>query len=345
MSSLDAVLPRLHLDLQKRTADETFSGVVLVADHGQPIFREAYGLASRAYAAPNTVKTRFSIASITKMFTSVAIMQLAARGLLRMDDVLAEYLPDWPSEVGRRVTLHHLLTNTSGYGDPWEHPDWSLERNHEIRRVEQMVSILREQEPAFKPGTEFCYSDGGYMLLGAVIEAVTGEDYYSYVTEHVLRAAGMHDSGFLEPDLDPPDMATGYNRQPLDGEQVGSWRHTRRFDTKGMPSGGAFATADDLLSFASALRGHRLITEEDTQRILSGHIDFPFFEYGVAQYGYGSILATRGGRRYIGHVGGAPGSSSDFGMLPDSGGVVVVLANMEGAALPVMDFILESLPV
>ena len=200
----------------------TFSGVVLVSRNGRPLIREAFGFAEKTAARPNTVETRFDIASLGKMFTSVAIAQLVERGTLAYDVPIGRYLPGFPnSEIASSVTLHHLLTHTSGIPDLPE--DLFNTPRADLRGY---LPFLTNAKLEFSPGAKRAYSNSGFVILGLIIEQATRGSYQDYVQKHVFDRAGM--SGVL-------------------------------FGPRGRPHGGAMATADDLVRFFEALRNGKLL--------------------------------------------------------------------------------------
>ena len=180
----------LRKRLEDETASDRFAGAVLVAKQGKPIFAQAYGLADRAHNTPNTLQTRFSVASINKMFTAVATMQLVQAGKLALDDPLGKYLTDYPNkELAAKVTIGELLTNTGGTGDIWG-PEFDKHRL-DLRSLQDYINLFGKRPLRFEPGSRWEYSNYGFILLGAVTEKVSGESYYDYVREHIYVPAGM----------------------------------------------------------------------------------------------------------------------------------------------------------
>ena len=175
--------------MQEEVAGDKFSGAVLVAKNGKPIFAQAYGLADREHNIPDTLTTRFSIGSMNKMFTGVAVLQLAQAGKLKLDDPLGKYLTNYPNkELAAKVTISELLTNTGGTGDIWG-PDYDKHRL-ELRTLQDYINLYGNRPLRFEPGSRWEYSNYGFILLGAVIEKVSGESYYDYVREHIYVPQG-----------------------------------------------------------------------------------------------------------------------------------------------------------
>jgi CubicO group peptidase (beta-lactamase class C family) len=288
---------RLRVDslLMRLVAADRFSGAVLVAKDGRPLYQRSFGPANRAWRARNRLDTRFNLASMTKMFTAVAVAQLVERGKLSFDETVGQVLPDYPNqEVAERVTVGQLLAHTSGLAGADRTADRLLATLRQgARTVGEHVSAFAHDPLEFEPGSRFGYSNYGYILLGAVIEKASGQDYYSYVREQVFKPAGMHDSDFYELDADPPNLAAGLMDAP-GGARRSNWLFT---GVKGMPAGGAYSTAGDLLKFDEALRNHRLLGAEMTARLWAGGAR-------NAHYGYGFELGRYNRTRIVGHGGG-----------------------------------------
>src|SRR5256714_7536175 len=189
--------PAKELDSYFNTlvAENKLSGVVLVAKDGVTIASKAAGVANKATNAPIDVNTKFNLGSMNKMFTAVAVAQLAQAGKLSFTDTVGKHLPDYPNkDVANKVTIHHLLTHTSGMGMYWG--EKFKEQREKLTTVAAHLPLFVTDPLSVPPGEKFQYSNSGYMLLGAIIEKVSGEDYYSYVAEHIYKPAGMSNTGF-----------------------------------------------------------------------------------------------------------------------------------------------------
>lgn len=325
------MLAQLEAYLEEQVAADEFSGAVLVAREGEPIFTRAYGLASKAFGVPNRVDTRFNLGSMNKMFTAVAIMQLAERGTLALDAPLAAYLPEYSNcEVAERVTLHHLLTHTSGLGTYFNDRFEALRAT--LTTVAAHIPLFVDDPLAFAPGERFQYSNAGYILLGAVVERMTGKDYYDYVREHVYAPAGMRDTDAFELDRDVSNLAIGYTHVGPDGTpEPGEWRNNLLLlPARGGPAGGGYSTVADLYRFVSAVRGHRLLAPETTAMMLAGKTAGPTRAFSRYGYGFGEELL--GGERIVGHSGGAPGINAQLDIYLERGYTVAVLANYDPPA-------------
>ena len=189
--------------LRRMVAEDRFSGAVLVAKDGQVLFSHAYGSADRKRGIPNTLRTRFRIGSMNKMFTAVAILQLVEAGKVELTAPLGKYLTDYPNQdVATKVTIHHLLTHTGGTGDIFG-PDFDAHRK-ELRTLADYVELYGKRGLEFEPGSSWSYSNYGFILLGVVIEKVTGQSYYDYVQAHIYKRAGMTATGSLPEDRAVP---------------------------------------------------------------------------------------------------------------------------------------------
>jgi CubicO group peptidase (beta-lactamase class C family) len=334
--SESGAMAALRARLEKDAASGEFSGAVLVAKNGAPIFTSAYGMADREKKIPNTINTLFRLGSMNKMFTAVAVLQLVQAGKISLDDPLGKYLPDYPNkDVATKVTIHELLTHTGGTGDFFG-PEFEAHRM-ELRTLQDYVNLFGQRGPEFAPGSRWEYSNYGFILLGAVIERVRGESYYDYVREHIYKPAGMESTGSLPEDAAVPNRSIGYMKDD-DGKLV---PNTDTLPYRGTSAGGGYSTVGDLLRFANALENHKLLDPHYTELLTTGKVETP----GGFKDAYGFGDHTRNGVRSIGHNGGAPGMNGDLEIFPESGYVVAVLANMDPpAAGRIEDFIEYRLP-
>jgi D-alanyl-D-alanine carboxypeptidase len=323
-------------------AENKLSGVVLVAKDGVTIASKAAGIANKAANAPIDLNTKFNLGSMNKMFTAVAIAQLAQAGKLSFMDTVGKHLPDYPNkEVADRVTVHQLLTHTSGMGMYWN--EKFKEQREKLLTVAAHLPLFASDPLAFAPGEKFQYSNAGYMLLGAIIEKVSGQDYHSYVQEHVYKPAGMNDTGFYDPGKEISNIAVGYTKMSPDGQPRAEIRdNTNLREVRGGPAGGGFSTAPDLVKFQQALFSYKLLDKAHVELVTTGKVDGP---RGMGKYGYGFGDNNLGGKRSVGHNGGFPGIAANFEMFPESGYTAVELMNTDPPALmPVAKAIRERIP-
>jgi CubicO group peptidase (beta-lactamase class C family) len=323
----------LDAELGQSASLNRFSGVVLVAQHGKPILEAAYGYADRDRRISNTPATRFNFGSLGKMFTGVAVMQLVQAGKIRLEDPVSKYLPDYPNREVAAATIHQLLTHTGGTGDIFS-PE-IRGRESELHELGDYIAILGARAPRFVPGARFEYSNYGMIILGRIVEVVSGEKYRDYVRDHVFKPAGMTSTDNLLA-TEAPDYATGYTRRGPPGaeppeEQEAPLQPTRdMLFMRGTAAGGGYSTVGDLFRFARALVSNRLLDAEHTAVLTTGKITTP--KPGT-KYAYGfEDMTTAAGTRCFGHSGGAPGVNATFTIFPASDSVVIVLSNFDPPA-------------
>jgi CubicO group peptidase (beta-lactamase class C family) len=233
--------------------------VAVLAKIGRPVFQHAYGMADREARRTNNLETAFNLGSINKIFTQIAIMQLAAAGKLDIDSTLAKYWPDYPNrEVASKVSIRQLLRHTSGIGGNIFGAPVSGRRN-DIRRLQDYLPLFVNAPMQFEPGARNAYSNAGYVVLGLLIERLSGEDYYTYVRRHVYEPAEMTRTEAFAVDSLPPNTAIGYTRGDEDAP-AGAPTHPNTNDLpgRGSSAGGGYSTAQDLMKFLQALRDRRI---------------------------------------------------------------------------------------
>jgi CubicO group peptidase (beta-lactamase class C family) len=339
-----ALAKELNTYLDQASASDAFSGAVLVAKNGQPIFKKAYGLANRTNNTPNNVDTKFDLGSMNKMFTAVAIAQLVERGKLSFTDTVGKLLPDYPNkQVAEKVTVHQLLTHTSGMGSYFNRKFQANQNN--LKTVADYLPLFADEPLAFEPGSKWQYSNSGFVVLGLIIEKVSGQSYFDYVKDHIFKPAGMVNSDSYEKDKDVPNLAIGYMNMGENGAPDPS--APRRPNTpmralKGSPAGGGYSTVDDMLKFSVALQNHKLLSQKYTEIVTTGKVEMagPSRKYA---YGFGEEMSN--GRRIVGHNGGGPGTSANFDMFTELGYTAVILGNYDPPAMmPVVKKIRELIP-
>jgi CubicO group peptidase (beta-lactamase class C family) len=240
-----------------------FSGTVLVADQGQVLLAQGYGLADQHRREANTPATRFRIGSLSKQFTAVLVLQLVEQGQLKLDGPVADYLPDYPLPAGRQITLHQLLSHTAGLPDFTRLPAFA-ELARQPRTPAQLVASFAQEPLEFTPGTRFAYSNSGYVLLGAILERVTGQPYSQLLRERITRPLRLMATSY---DLElptGPGRATGYGN--------GSDSLTAAFalhPTLAYAAGGITSTAPDLYRWSQALEGNKLLSAASRERLFA----------------------------------------------------------------------------
>jgi len=307
--------------------NDEFSGAILISQRDQPILKRAWGMANREQKIKNTADTQFCIGSMNKMFTAVAVLQLVQGGKLSLDGILANYWPDYPNhELASRVKIRQLLNHTAGTGDIFT-PEYDAQRL-QIRTLDDYVRLFGNRPLRFEPGSKFEYSNYGYILLGRLVEIVSGEAYQNYVRGHIYSPAGMTHTD-SRPEAEPvTNRAVGYTHGP-----GGLQPNTATLPWSGTSAGGGYSTAGDLSMFAAALRAGKLLDLKLVKEATS--------DQSGTGYGYGFNILRDGG---FGHGGGAPGINGELRIFPN-GYTVVVLENLDPpSATAVANFIESKLP-
>lgn len=301
---------------------DRFSGVVLVAKGDKVLFQQAYGYADKAKGKMNTMDTRFGLASMGKMFTAVAVAQLAEAGKLKYSDRLIDLLPDYPNKTAaEKITVHQLLTHTSGLGDFFDKPG-IFEALPKMHGPRDFFPFFADEPLHFEPGKGWDYSNAGYVVLGAIIEKVSGQDYFTYIREHVFRPAGMTHSAHDTIHGKVPNLAVAYTFT-----EGGTERKGNAVSDTGGPAGGGASTAGDLLRFSQALLTGKLVNPKTLETMTAPHAKVTM-EKDV-DYGYGFMLHNENGHPTFGHGGGFPGVCTQLEVYPKDGYVVVMLSNYD----------------
>jgi len=307
----------LDTHLKALTRQNEFSGVVLVAKDGDPLFHKAFGLASKSFEVPNRLDTRFNIGSLNKLFTSVAISRLVSNGELAFDDPLGKHLDGFAKEAAEKVTIQHLLQMRSGWGDYWDNETY-LSTWFRLRTVDDYMAFLRDMPLGFEPGTRTEHSNTSFEILGAIIEKASGQDYYDYIRENVYMPAGMTNTDSYDRDGPAENLAIHYtNMNPNDPDGEGhGWTNTYMLPPRGTPAGGGYSTTGDLLKFDMALRNHTLLGPKHTNHYYRRYEGDLNDEFQPPQ-------------RPFMAAGGAPGLNSLLGIDLSNGFTVVVLSNYD----------------
>jgi D-alanyl-D-alanine carboxypeptidase len=311
-------------------AADRFSGVLLVVRNGQTLLEKVVGKADRKLDIANTIDTKFRLGSINKMFTAVAILQLVEAGKLTLDDTLITHLSDYPNRaLAQKLTLRHLLTHTGGTGDIFG--DAFDAHRLQLRSHDDYVAMFGSQMSRFEPGTEHRYSNYGYVLLGAVVEAVSGRSYYDHVEQSIFQPSGMLSTGSLPESDDVPARAVGYMKVE------GRWKpNAETLPWRGTAAGGGYSTAGDLLRFAQALGSGKLLPPTLFAEATQPH---------QGAYGYGFTFYSDGGTPGYGHGGGAEGMNSELRVYPQRGYVLIALSNFDPpAASAMVEFFAQRMP-
>jgi CubicO group peptidase (beta-lactamase class C family) len=290
-----------------------FSGSILVAKDGHILFQKSYGMANYEWRIPNSERTKFHVASVTKTFTAAAILRLEQEGKLKRSDPLSKYVPDFLN--GDRITIEQMLSHTSGLPDYYSLPEYPTKKYQRVT-LPDLVAWVKTKPLDFLPGSKSSYSNTGYGFLAYIIEQVSGKPYDEFVTEEILKPAGMKDTGTFRDDAVIPNRASGYQPTLADSGLHNAPPYDKTILTG---SGSLYSTTDDLYTWARAIQAGR------------------FFDIHTLPHPYGwGARETKTGHKYIEQSGRDPGFASHIAVFPNDNLVVVVLGNLEDAAVNVM---------
>jgi CubicO group peptidase (beta-lactamase class C family)/pimeloyl-ACP methyl ester carboxylesterase len=292
-----------------------FSGSVLIAQKGEVLLKKSYGMANYEHRVPNTPQTKFRIASLTKQFTAMAILQLQEKGMLNVKDPLSKYIPDYPN--GENITIHHLLTHTSGV------PNFTVATDDKARlypiKLEKTIDKVKNLPLNFSPGEKFEYSNAGYYLLGFIIEKATGKSYASIIQENIFEPLGMTNSGYDCNHIVLNNRAAGYN---LKNDQLVNARYIHMANVHA--SGGLYSTVEDLYTWDRALGAETLIKHKSLEQMFAPH---------TKNYGYGWGVVTLFNRKMAGHNGDMDGFQTNITRFIDDDVCILLLSNFGHAPI------------
>jgi len=297
-----------------------FNGSALVAENGKVIYKGGVGMANMEWGIPNAADTKFRLGSITKQFTATLTLQLVEQGKIKLDGKLSEYLPDYRKDIGEKVTIHHLLTHTSGIPSYTGLPGFFANVSRNPYKVTDFVKQYASGNLEFEPGTKFSYNNSGYFLLGAIIERVTGKTYEQALKEMIFDKVGMKDTGYDRHDVLLPKRASGYSRT------ANGYANAAYLDMS-LPyaAGSLYSTVDDLYKWDQSLYEDKILSAE-SKRLM--------FTPGLSNYGYGLIISdkpigkTEQKTKFIEHSGGINGFNSNLIRLVDKRQTVIILDNV-----------------
>jgi len=296
---------------------DRFSGAILVAKDGKVVESAGYERANVEWDIPNKPDTKFRIGSITKQFTAMAVMILQERGKLRSPDLICKYVPECPA-AWKSITIQHLLTHTSGIPDYVDFPDFSQTQALPAT-PQELISRFREKPLRFTPGEKFEYSNSGYVVLGFIIERVSGQSYEEFLRHNIFDVLGMNDSGYDSNRTILPHRAAGYQKEG------GKLLNAKYIDPSVAYAAGAlYSTVNDLMIWDQALYTDKLVTQKTRQEIFT-----PYKEI----VGYGWAIGTLFNRKMQHHNGGIDGFVSSFARFPDDKVLIVVLSNRDGVPI------------
>jgi CubicO group peptidase (beta-lactamase class C family) len=296
-----------------------FNGAALVAENGKVIYKGAFGMANMEWGIPNTPDTRFRLGSITKQFTAMLTLQLVEQGKIKLDGKITDYLPDYRKDVGEKVTVHHLLTHTSGIPSYTSQPGFFENVSRNPYKVGEFVNKYASGNLEFEPGSKFSYNNSGYFLLGAIIEKVTGKSYEQVLKENILDPAGMKNTGYDHHNTIIPKRATGYSKTS-DG-----YANAAYLDMS-IPyaAGSMYSTVEDLYLWDQALYTDKLISAQSKALMYKPFLD---------NYAYGWTVTNASFKQndkpipLIAHGGGINGFTTTIVRYPNEKNLIVMLDN------------------
>lgn len=313
-------VPRMEELVQFYVANKQFMGTVLVARQEKVLLSKGYGFADLEWDIPNTPNTKFRLSSVTKQFTAACILLLEERGKLKIEDPIRKYMPDAPA-AWDKITIFHLLTHTSGIPSFTDFPDYSSsEAAHTT--PEKLVARFRDKPLDFQPGEKWRYSNSGYVLLGYLLERVTGQNYADFVQQNIFQPLGMKDSGYDSNSTVIVHRASGYSPSAEGPVNAGYIDMSIPFS-----AGALYSTTEDLLRWEQGLFGGKLLAPASLEKMTT-----PFKE----DYALGLGVHSANGRKVIEHGGGIKGFNTHLAYYPDDKLVVVALANLNGGAASAM---------
>ena len=324
------VVQQLRAYVERMAAKDVFSGTVLLAKAGKPLYRAAFGEANKDFGVRNTIDTKFNLGSMNKMFTAVAVMQLVEAGKISLDDTLGKYLPvgAMRPDVLAKVRIKHLLSHTSGLGSYFT-PEWDGQSRARYRTVDDWMKLVKDEPLRFEPGSRWDYSNTGMLVVGKVVEVASGQDYFEYVREHIAKPAGMTNTDAYELDRVNRNLAVGY--EPERTSRGVEYRNNIFMHViRGGPAGGGYSTVEDLTRFAVALKSGRLVTAASLRLLTT-----PKPELSSPAYGFGFGVEESG--RIVGHSGGFPGINSQLDIYVGDEYTVAVMSNYGGGAQPIIE--------
>ncbi|SES40319.1 serine hydrolase [Psychrobacillus sp. OK032] len=332
---------REHIERIQKEID--FSGSILIKQRRQILAKSSYGYANRADKVENEIRTRYGIASGCKIFTAVAISQLVEEGKLSFDTKLKECLDSSFPNFDESITIHHLLTHTSGIPDYFDEEImddfeelWIESPMYHMRSLSDFLPLFQQAQMKFSPGEKFHYNNAGFIVLGLIIEKVSGLEFKDYVQKHIFEKAEMTDSGYFALDSLPGKTAIGY----IDHED-GTWRtNMYSLPIQGGSDGGAFVTVGDMLKFWEALTNHVLLSESLTKTLLTPHVQ----EQADDFYGYGVWIKKKDDTIFKYHLMGYdPGVCFHSAYYPETDIQLAVCANISSGAYKILNEIEKQL--
>ncbi|MBS1493833.1 MAG: serine hydrolase [Bacteroidetes bacterium] len=294
-----------------------FNGSVMVVENGNTILSKGYGYSDFVNKTPNTPETKFRVGSITKQFTSMLIMQLVEKGKIKLDGKLSDYLPYYRKDQGDKITIHNLLTHTSGIPNYTAIPDFMQKHLNDPLTPKELILKYGSGDLEFEPGTSWNYSNTGYVILGAIIEEVTGKKYEEVLQENILNPLGMTNSGYEHNDVKMTNQAIGYDNN-FNGVTPAKYIDM----TIPHAAGAMYSTVEDLYKWDRALYTEKLLSNDMKEKMFT-----PFLKNYAYGWGTGKINVNGTEKKVLAHSGGINGFNANIIRLVDDNIVVIGLSN------------------
>ncbi len=347
-ANLDAsAIKKISSSFKTLCQSHAFSGAVLIGINGKVRFENACGLASRNFSVPNTISTKFNLGSVGKLFTIISIAQLIQEKKLSLDTPVANIIPLWlPMKNANKITIRQLLIHASGLGNFMNDPRWKIGADSGLyNTTDDYEPLIRGEKLLFKPGTSQTYSNSGYLVLGKVIEKLSGLHYAQYIQKNIFNLAQMNNTGIWALDEVVKNRAVGYYYSCK--RNSCAWKNNYyQAPFIGTAAGGAYSTVNDLFKFSQFLYQNKFLNSHLTQKVLSTIVIQPsdavfikkiqiggqsipevFSRYGFAGTWNTFGVAVWKDPTLIGHTGGTPGASALFAMSPDNKYTIIILSN------------------
>lgn len=319
------LVARMEEVVQSSVSDGQFMGSVLVDQHGKILLDKGYGYANLEWQIPNSPTTKFRLGSVTKQFTAAAILLLEDSGKLKITELVKKYMPEAPA-AWDDITIFNLLTHTSGIPNYTRFPEFAAITTF-TKTPEQQLELFRNKPLVFQPGTQYEYNNSGYMLLGYLIEKISGQSYQEFVVKNIFKPLGMNDSGYDSHAAIIPHRASGYEKKP------NGITHAEYLDMS-LPysAGSLYATTHDLLRWQEGLFGGKLLSSESLTKMIT-----PFKN----NYGFGVVIQSVDGSKSIMHAGGINGFNAILLYFPEDKLTIVSLSNMNAIGYVAQDIAMK----
>ena len=307
-----------------------FNGSVLVSDHGKVIFKKGFGMANMEWEIPNAPNTKHRLGSITKQFTAMLILQLVEAGKIDLQAPITKYLPEYPKASGDKITIHHLLTHTSGIPNYTSFPKFFEDESRTPYTPDAFVKVFKDKDLDFEPGKQFSYSNSGYFLLGVIAEKLTGKSYEDLLQEKIFKPLIMNNSGYDNHGDILKNRATGYEKQ------AGNYRNSKYLDMS-IPyaAGSLYSTAEDLFLWDQGLYTNKILSQKYMDLYFKPYVSAwgdNHYAYGWG-VGYENLGKSTDSIYTIAHGGGINGFNTNIARTPSDKSLVVLLNNTGGAPL------------